>query len=190
MRNSRFNIRREFRYTNPASAYFGQVVNRVFTAEVDTMQNYYPQIRKIEGNVGTLTNTSTAWSGRTYQDFMVYRLAETYLLRAEAHFLNGDADLAANDINVVRNRANATPVAAADVSIDYILDERARELITEEPRRRTLVRMGKLVERVKKYSIRAVTRNSVAAHNQWWPIPQAAIDANSDRELVQNEGYQ
>lgn len=189
MRNSRFNIRREFRYTNPSSAYFGQVVTGPFTSEVDTMQNIYPQIRKIEGNVGTLTHTGTNWSGRTYQDFMVFRLAETYLLRAEAYFRDGDPDNAATDINTVRARANASLITPAEVSLDFILDERARELITEEPRRRTLVRMEKLVERTRTYSIRAVTRNSVAAFHQWWPIPQTAIDANTDAVLEQNPGY-
>ncbi len=189
MRNSKYNIRREFRWTNPSSTYFGQVVTGPFTAEVDTMQNYYPQIRKIEGNVGTLTHTNVNWSGRTYQDFMVFRLAETYLLRAEAHFRAGDLINAANDINVVRARANASLIQPSNVSLEYILDERARELITEEPRRRTLVRMGKLVERVKTYSIRAATRNSVAAHHQWWPIPQTAIDANTSAVLEQNPGY-
>ncbi len=189
MRNSRFNIRREFRWTNPSSAYFGQLVTGPFTAEVDTMQNIYPVIRKIEGKVGTLTYTSVNWSGRTYQDFMVYRLAETYLLRAEAYFRAGDPVNAANDINVVRSRAQASLAQPSDISIEYILDERARELITEEPRRRTLVRMGKLVERVKQYSIRAVTRNSVQPHHQWWPIPQTAIDANTGAILEQNPGY-
>lgn len=189
MRNSRFNIRREFRYTNPSSNYFGQVVAGPFTSEVDTMQNYYPQIRKIEGKVGTLTHTNVNWSGRTYQDFMVYRLAETYLLRAEAYFRANDPINAANDINAVRARAKASLIQPSDVNLEFILDERARELITEEPRRRTLVRMEKLVERAKTYSIRAATRNSVAAHHQWWPIPQTAIDANTDAVLEQNPGY-
>src|SRR5690606_28928184 len=100
IRNSRFNIRRDFYYTNPTSDYFGQLVEKK-TTEIDTMQNLYPQIRKIEGKIGALTNTSTAWSGRTYQDFMVYRLAETYLLRAEAYYRLGDLDKAADDINEV-----------------------------------------------------------------------------------------
>lgn len=188
MRNSVHNVRREFRYTNPASEYFGQVVEPRTTA-IDTMQNIYPYPRKIEGDIGTLTNTSTAWSGRTYQDFMVYRLAETYLLRAEAYFRKGDLQSAAEDINVVRERANATPITASDVTEDYILDERARELITEEPRRRTLVRMGRLAERVRQYSIRELTRNTVQDFHQWWPIPQSAIDANLDAKLEQNPGY-
>lgn len=188
MRNSVHNMRRELRYTNPSSAYFGQVVEPK-TSEIDTMQNIYPYPRKIEGDIGTLTHTSTSWSGRTYQDFIVYRLAETYLLRAEAYFRMGDREHAATDINVVRGRANATLIDAADVTEDFILDERARELITEEPRRRTLVRMGRLVDRVRQYSIRELTRNSIQDHHQWWPIPQSAIDANIGRRLEQNPGY-
>ena len=188
MRNSPYNIRRQFRYTNPSSAYFGQIVEPK-TSAIDTMQNMYPYPRKIEGDVGTLTHTGSSWSGRTYQDFIVYRLAETYLLRAEAYFRKDDLELAAADINVVRERANATPIQASDVTEDYILDERARELITEEPRRRTLVRMGRLVDRVRQYNIRAITRNSIQDHHQWWPIPQSAIDANIGRRLEQNEGY-
>ena len=188
MRNSVHNMRRELRYTNPASAYFGQVVGPR-TTEIDTMQNIYPYPRKIEGDIGTLTHTSTSWSGRTYQDFIVYRLAETYLLRAEAYFRMGELQLAADDINEVRQRANATPIQRSDVTEDFILDERARELITEEPRRRTLVRMGRLVDRVRQYSIRALTKNSIEDHHQWWPIPQSAIDANIGARLEQNPGY-
>lgn len=188
MRNSVHNMRREFRYTNSKSKYFGQLVEPR-TTEIDTMQNVYPYPRKIEGDIGTLTHTSTSWSGRTYQDFIVYRLAETYLLRAEAYFRMGNLKNAAKDINEVRKRANAKPIDASDITEDFILDERARELITEEPRRRTLVRMGRLVDRVKKYSIRELTRNSVEKHHQWWPIPQSAIDANMGARLEQNEGY-
>lgn len=188
MRNSVYNMRRELRYTNPTSSYFGQVVEPK-TAEIDTMQNIYPYPRKIEGDIGTLTHTSTSWSGRTYQDFMVFRLAETYLLRAEAYFRMNDLDNAAANINVVRARAHAKPIDPADVTEDFILDERARELITEEPRRRTLVRMGRLVDRVRQYSIRDLTKNSVEDHHQWWPIPQSAIDANIGARLEQTPGY-
>ncbi len=117
------------------------------------------------------------------------RLAETYLLRAEAHLLNGNAQNAADDINEVRSRANATPVTAVEVTLDYILDERARELTIEEPRRKTLARMGKLVERVRKYNMRQSTRESIQDYHQWFPIPQRAIDANQGAVLEQNPGY-
>lgn len=188
MRNSVYNMRRKFYYTNPASKYFGKLVEPK-TTEIDTMQNIYPYSRKIEGNVGTLTHTSTSWSGRTYQDFMVFRLAGTYLLRAEAYLDKNDKIHAAEDINVVRARAHASPVDPSDVDLDYLLDERARELITEEPRRRTLVRMGQLVSRTRKYNIREITRNSIEDYNRFWPIPQEAIDANFSAKLEQNAGY-
>ena len=188
MRNSVYNMRRQFYYTNPASKYFGKLVEPK-TSEIDTMQNIYPYSRKIEGNVGTLTHTSTSWSGRTYQDFMVFRLAGTYLLRAEAYLDKNDKIHAAEDINVVRARAHASPVDPADVDLDYLLDERARELMTEEPRRRTLVRMGQLVSRTRKYNIREITRNSIEDYNRFWPIPQEAIDANFSAKLEQNTGY-
>src|SRR5678816_4062466 len=85
-------------------------------------------------------------NGRTYKDWYIMRLAETYLLKAEANMLKGDLAAAAADINVVRARAQATPVTAGDVNMDLILDERARELYGEEFRLNTLMRTGKLVE--------------------------------------------
>ncbi|GAB3257744.1 hypothetical protein GCM10027347_20480 [Larkinella harenae] len=57
---------------------------------------------------------------------MVYRLAETYLLRAEAHQRKGNALQAADDINVGRVCANAKSIAASQVTIDFILDSAVR----------------------------------------------------------------
>lgn len=185
MRNSPYNMRRVFYYTNPASPYFGQVVNRAVLGKEDTLRRLYDYSRKVEGRPWNNTNTS----GRTSKDVYVYRLAETYLLRAEAYFRKGDLPNAALDINAVRERANAHPVAASDVSLDYILDERARELMTEEPRRRTLIRMGKLVERIRKYDIVESSRASVKDYHNLYPIPQTAIDANTGAVLEQNPGY-
>ncbi len=185
MRNSPHNIRRTMYYTNPASAWFGKPVEPK-TTRLDTMQNAYPTLRKIEGRVPLNGNVN---GGRTFTDFMVYRLAETYLLRAEAYLRKGDLQKAAADINVVRARVNAKPVAASDVTLDYLLDERARELIVEEPRRRTLTRMGKLVERVRKYNMREDTRSTIQDYHEFFPIPQTAIDANFSSVLEQNSGY-
>ena len=78
-------------------------------------------------------------------DWYVYRLAETYLLRAEAYCWKGDAaslQKAADDVNEVRNRAGAGDLAASDMNIGTILDERARELYYEEPRKTELTRIG------------------------------------------------
>jgi starch-binding outer membrane protein, SusD/RagB family len=184
MRNSKYNMRRVFYYNNPASAYFLQPIEPK-TVREDTMRNIYPYSRKVDGKA---LNDNAA-SGRTAKDVMVFRLAETYLLRAEAHMKNGDPDLAAADINTVRNRANADPIGAGDVTMDYILDERIRELLVEEPRRRTLIRTGKLVERVRQYDILVESRNSIEDFHEFFPIPQTAIDANFAAEMKQNPGY-
>lgn len=184
IRNSVYNIRRKIYYNNPASTYFGKLVEPRTTQE-DTMRNVYPYLRKLEGKPFNGDNAS----GRTGKDFIVYRLAETYLLRAEAYLRKGNLQAAVNDVNTVRTRSNAKPITVADISLDYILDERARELIAEEPRRRTLIRMGKLVERTRKYQTRADVRNTIQDKHAFYPIPQSAIDANFSAVLEQNNGY-
>ncbi|MEX2639244.1 MAG: RagB/SusD family nutrient uptake outer membrane protein, partial [Balneolales bacterium] len=74
-------------------------------------------------------------------DMYIFRLAETYLLRAEAYFWNNEPGLAADDINEVRERAGAEPVDPGDVNIDYIFDETIRELFFETPRQNNLARV-------------------------------------------------
>lgn len=186
IRNSKYNIRRVQYYNNPASAWFRKPVGKADYAKLDTFQMLYPTLRKVEGKVGKSGDNTT---GRTFKDFMVFRLAETYLLRAEAYMYKGDLIKAAEDINIVRNRAKAIPVLPSEVNLDYILDERGRELITEENRLLTLIRTGKLVERVRKYNSRSDTRSTIQDYHQFWPIPQTAIDANFSKKLEQNPGY-
>lgn len=77
-----------------------------------------------------------------HSDWYIFRLAETYLLRAEAYYWKGETGLAAADINQVRQRAQCGPIGAADVNIGTILDERARELFYEEPRKTELTRIA------------------------------------------------
>lgn len=197
MRNSRHNIRREWYYNNPSSPYFGKPVKiahvngEAFIARedgsptsypVDTVRWFYPMIRKIEGEM-----PYGAQEGRTANDQIRMRLAETYLLRAEAYLHKGLMAEAAIDVNKVRSRANAKPVQAEQVDIDYILDERLRELIVEEPRRRTLVRLGLLYERSTRYNYLAA--ETMQPYHELWPIPQSAIDANREAVLEQNPGY-
>jgi hypothetical protein len=177
-------MRRTFYFNNPKSQYFGQLIPPRTRGE-DTLRSMYVYPRKIEGEPWNLNNTS----GRTSKNVYVYRLAETYLLRAEAYFRNGNLEEAAKDLNALRNRSKVGLITAGDVSLDFILDERARELLFEEPRRRTLIRMGKLVERVRKYGLLESSRNTIQNYNELWPLPQVAIDANSGAELQQNPGY-
>lgn len=149
-------------------------------------------------NAATFALKSTG--GGTFTDQYMFRLAETYLLRAEAYLKLGNTGLAAADINVVRSRSKASAVAASSVTMDYILDERLRELGIEEKRRLTLSRTGTFYDRVTRYNSYYASPTSssdgvgfITGANTskyiLWPIPQSAIEANKDAVLDQNPGY-
>jgi hypothetical protein len=100
----------------------------------------------------------------------ISRIAETYLLRAEAYFWKGDLASAAADINAVRTRAGCAPITAAQVNMGMILDERARELFYEEPRKTELTRIaylfaktGKAAENGKTYTL-----DNFSTDNYWY----------------------
>lgn len=135
-------------------------------------------------------------AGTTYTDQYMFRLAETYLLRAEAYLKLNKKDLAAADINEVRGRAHATPAREEQIDMDYILDERMRELGVEEKRRLTLMRTGLLYDRVMScnpyYADPTTNGDGVGMqeHYNLWPIPQSAIEANIGAKLEQNPEYE
>ncbi len=200
MRNSAYNIRRVFYYNNPDDPeYFGKPIITALNAQgarvivrndgtltnfvVDTLREYYPWIRKADGKAFE----DNIVGGKSENDIIKMRLGETYLLRAEAYLKKGDLANAASDINVLRERAHAIPINPEQVTTDFLLDERARELIVEEQRRRTLTRMGVLYERVRRYNPSSAT--SIQPHNELWPIPQSVIDSNKEANMDQNQGY-
>jgi len=122
-----------------------------------------------------------------YSDQVLLRTAESYLVLAEANFRLGDLAGAAVAINALRARAKATPVTASQITIDFILDERSRELFSEEDRRYVLVRTNKLVDRVKLYN--KISANTITLRDTLLPIPQDVIDANLTSRMRQNPGY-
>ena len=127
-----------------------------------------------------------------FRDDYLIRLPETILLRAEAKMRLGNKAGAASDINMLRSRAKCSyMVTASDVNVDLILDERARELIYEESRWNTLLRMGGTVaiDRIKKYSYWDYPRTTLNKAFSVWPIPQSVIDTNKDADLEQNQGW-
>ena len=116
----------------------------------DTIRSWYPTpLYKVyildqaaEENQGAnqfngATNGNATSNGNLY----LFRLAETYLLRAEAKFYQGNAAGAAEDVNVIRRRANAKKMFTT-VTIGDICDERARELYLEEWRQPELTRIS------------------------------------------------
>ena len=88
---------------------------------------------------------------------------------------------------MVRNRAQAPLITPGEVDIDYILDERARELYLEEFRLLTLTRLGKLVERTREYN--PFDGETYADHNNLFPIPFSEIEKNVMANIEQNPGY-
>lgn len=129
-----------------------------------------------------------------FRDDYFIRLSETILLRAEAKQRNGDKEGAAADINLLRDRAQCSyRVTATDMDDDFnlILDERARELIYEECRWNTLLRMGRsiAVDRIRKFAFWPDTRATLNFDYNLWPIPQSVIDTNKDIVMKQNPGW-
>lgn len=124
----------------------------------------------------------------SFYDQIYLRAADTYLLKAEAEFKLDNPEAAAGTINIIRSRSNAKAIEAGDVDIDFILDERARELMVEGPRRYTLLRTGKWVERTEKYNFWS---GATIDPNRdiLLPIPQSVIDANLTKTMRQNPGY-
>jgi hypothetical protein len=129
------------------------------------------------------------------RDAYVIRLAEVYLIAAEAQLKLGNAARAAEYLNVLRRRAAipgheaAMAITAADVTLDFILDERARELAGEQLRWFDLKRTGKLIERITLHNPDA--KNNIQPYHLVRPIPQDQVDAVTNKdEFKQNEGYQ
>lgn len=197
MRNANHNFVREFVYNNAkVPQYFGKIIsteNPPAGIKVPT-RNFYAYQSKVTTPgehptnlfIDSATGLLSTNAGATYADQYMFRLAETYLLRAEAYMNDNQLDKAAADINVVRARANAKPVAPADVNINYILDERMRELGMEEKRRLTLMRLGLLYERVTKYN---TYYKEIQEFHNLWPIPFTEIERNTGAVIEQNPGY-
>jgi hypothetical protein len=154
--------------------------------------NDYVQLKKYMDPI----TRAAANSYPGYLDILVIRLAEMYLVAAEAAFQQGNNSAAAAYINVLRTRAAIkTPVdhttdmqiTANDINLDFILDERARELAGEHQRWFDLKRTGKLIDRIHQYNL-DITQ--VQPFHMLRPVPQVELDAlTNGQQFGQNEGY-
>lgn len=111
------------------------------------------------------------------RDIYLARLAETNLIAAEACVELNEPNEAVKYINIVRNRAKATPATSGEMNIDYILNERARELAGEDDRWTDLARTGKLTEYVEAHNP-DITTGQVTNKFYLRPIPLSAIELN------------
>ncbi len=125
-------------------------------------------------------------------DFPLYRLADVYLMYAEAHLRGGggSASAAVDYINALRTRANnSNTITSGDLNLDFILDERARELHWEAHRRQDLIRYGRFTGGNYNWAWKGNGSNGISlpAHFDLYPIPVASMAANPN--LTQNPGY-
>lgn len=203
-------------YNRPATkggsaTWFGKPVQREFVS--DSMRCYFSfPIVKVLIYKDDINRGRTPSGGFT--DSYVFRLAETYLMRAEAYWWLGQAGKAAADVNAVRSRVNAPLLD--NVTLDQILDERARELYLEEHRKIELTRIAFLKARLNKdgYSLnnfseknwyydRIMDKNNffkeeyfystnafvMKPYHVLYPVPLTAITSNSQGHINQNVGY-
>jgi hypothetical protein len=150
----------------------------------------YIQMRKFEDDQKLVMNQE--WSSR---DAVVVRLGDLYLMAAEAELALGNRVSALNFINTLRDKRaiagheNDMKITDAQLNIDFILDERARELVGEQLRWFDLKRTGKLIERVKAHNPEASA--NIQDKHILRPIPQSFLDAiHNAEEFGQNPGWE
>jgi starch-binding outer membrane protein, SusD/RagB family len=165
-------------------------VSKVYGSNgVPIQRRFYVSLKKFKDS--TRLSVAEAQSAR---DAFVMRLAEMHLIAAEAELKIGKLDSAAFYLNIIRTRA-ALPgriaqmqVLPSQITLDFILDERARELCGEQLRWFDLKRTGRLEARVQAMNPDAAP--FIRSFHQVRPIPQSQLDAVTNKTVFrQNPGY-
>ena len=140
-----------------------------------------------------ITTTGAGGSDQTFADtdYPMFRLGDAYLMYAEAFLRGGGGDQATalSYVNALRARAGASPIAASRLTLDFVLDERARELFWEGHRRTDLVRFGRFTGATKVWTFKGGVQAGTAtpATRDVYPLPANELSANPN--LKQNPGY-
>jgi tetratricopeptide (TPR) repeat protein len=203
MRNDSVNIRRNFVCINQDHPMYGKVVSADMLS-TERIDRFYPVWTKwCSIDEYNWDDLSEGWQrSASYWDTYACRSAETVLLRAEAKLRKGDKSGAASDVNILRKRAQCDHMAQeSEMDIQYILDERARELFFEEQRWATLLRMGQdginsinnhamyIASQQKAWRDRVPVTTAPISGWTLFPIPQTVIDTNSGATIEQNPGW-
>lgn len=149
----------------------------------------YPSIKFRNTDFNNPTNVTTSFSST---DFPLYRLADANLMYAECAIrgaAGADMSKARDLVNDVRMRSSASTISMGELTLDFILDERGRELNLEGHRRTDLIRFGKFTGGSYVWPWKGNVQNgaSIPEYYNVFPIPEQALSANPN--LDQNTGY-
>ncbi len=140
------------------------------------------------------TTSGAAGSDPTFvdTDYVIFRLADVYLMLAEAVKRGGTGATmgeAVGYINELRNRAGSTTISEGNLTLDFLIDERSRELYWEGHRRQDLIRFGLFTGGNYNWVWKGGSPNGIAlpSHFNVYPIPLNNLTANPN--LTQNPGY-
>jgi len=124
-------------------------------------------------------------------DFPMFRLADVYLMYAEAVVRGGGGSLeeAVEYVNKLRLRANSTTITSGNLTLDFLINERSRELYWEGHRRQDLIRFGLFTGGNYNWVWKGGSSSGIAlpSHFNVYPIPANNMSANPN--LTQNPGY-
>jgi len=125
-------------------------------------------------------------------DYPMFRLADVYLMYSEAVVRGGAGGTigeAVDYVNLLRTRANSTSITSTNLTLDFLIDERSRELYTEGHRRQDLIRFGLFTGGNYNWVWKGGSANGIAlsGHLNVYPIPANNLAANPN--LIQNPGY-
>lgn len=176
-----------------AKKYTTYDISRVYKADgTPSQRKFYVSLKKFLDPTRTSSNEA-----QSVRDVFVIRLAEMYLIAAEAELKRGNPDAAAGYLNSIRTRAAipgkeaAMQVTGSQVTLDFILDERARELAGEQLRWFDLKRTNKLIDRIQTQKMNPDAAQYIKGYHTVRPIPQSQIDAVTNKdEFKQNDLYQ
>jgi len=141
-----------------------------------------------------VTSTGVPGSDPTFvdTDFPMFRLADIYLMFAEAVVRGGTGGTtveAVTYVNLLRTRASSTLITSSNLNLDFLIDERSRELYWEGHRRQDLIRFGKYTGGTYNWAFKGGSPGGIAlpGHFNVYPMPANNLAANPN--LTQNPGY-
>ena len=133
-------------------------------------------------------NTSPSDATFSDTDIPLFRLAEMYMTRAEAQYrLGGNDAQAIADVNVLRNRAHATPITS--INLDMLIDEWCREFYMEGRRRSDLVRFGLFTGSKYIWDFKGGVSAGTSVDKRFNVYPIPATDVSNNPNMTQNTGY-